>query len=92
MLSQCGLQRHLEAEGLVHEVRFICGAQGAHEQRLAGGETQRMADLNRRVLQAVQGQGAFLIEGIEGAWTTVVGLPVSILGRYLLESGAITAG
>ena len=40
---------------------------------------------------AVQGQGAFLIEGIEGAWTTVVGLPVPMLGRYLLENGAIVA-
>lgn len=38
---------------------------------------------------AIQGQGAFLMERIEGAWSTVVGLPMTLLVRELLELGII---
>ena len=38
---------------------------------------------------AVQGLGAFLIEEIQGSWTSVVGLPVSYLVRILLKHGCI---
>ncbi|MBO4299999.1 MAG: Maf family protein [Desulfovibrio sp.] len=36
---------------------------------------------------AIQGQGAFLLEHIEGSWCTVVGLPVMLLARLLLHFG-----
>ncbi len=38
---------------------------------------------------AIQGQGAFLVERVEGSWSTVVGLPVTPLVRILLERGLI---
>ena len=36
---------------------------------------------------AIQGQGAFLVERVEGSWSTVVGLPVTPLARTLLRAG-----
>lgn len=40
---------------------------------------------------AIQGQGAFLVEKIEGSWTTVVGLPVTMLVEMLLADGYMEA-
>lgn len=34
---------------------------------------------------AVQGQGAFLVERVDGAWSTVVGLPLTQLATHLLD-------
>ncbi len=39
---------------------------------------------------AIQGKGAFLVNRIEGSWTTVVGMPLSPLVELLLAHGAIT--
>ncbi len=36
---------------------------------------------------AIQGQGAFLVDKIEGSWSTVVGLPVTQLAHLLLNRG-----
>lgn len=36
---------------------------------------------------AIQGQGAFLAEVVEGSWSTVVGLPVTRLAREMLARG-----
>lgn len=36
---------------------------------------------------AIQGQGAFLVAGVHGSWSTVVGLPVSRLADLLLSGG-----
>ena len=38
---------------------------------------------------AIQGQGAFLVRRIEGAWSTVVGLPAGLLAGELLQRGLI---
>lgn len=38
---------------------------------------------------AVQGCGAFLVERLDGAWTTVVGLPLTPLAALLLRRGLI---
>lgn len=40
---------------------------------------------------AVQGRGAFLAERIDGAWSTVVGLPLTPLAALLLRRGLICA-
>ena len=40
--------------------------------------------LDKAGAYAIQGQGAFLIDRIEGSWSTVVGLPVSRLASELL--------
>lgn len=39
---------------------------------------------------AIQGQGAMLVDRVEGSWSTVVGLPVTPLAQVLLEQGVIT--
>ncbi|MFT4300425.1 MAG: Maf family nucleotide pyrophosphatase [Desulfovibrio sp.] len=36
---------------------------------------------------AIQGHGAFLVDKIEGSWSTVVGLPVTQLAHLLLNRG-----
>jgi len=38
---------------------------------------------------AIQGIGAFMVEGITGSYTNVVGLPLSALIKALLEEGAL---
>lgn len=38
---------------------------------------------------AIQGQGAFLVESIQGSWSTVVGLPLAELMEILLTAGII---
>lgn len=45
--------------------------------------------LDKAGAYAVQGRGSFLIERIDGNWTTVVGLPLATLIRALLALGAI---
>lgn len=39
---------------------------------------------------AVQGQGAALVERVEGSWSTVVGLPVTMLAGLLLRRGLMS--
>ncbi|WP_374288448.1 Maf family protein [Desulfovibrio desulfuricans] len=36
---------------------------------------------------AIQGQGAVLVERIEGSWSTVVGLPVTALAQVMMDRG-----
>ena len=36
---------------------------------------------------AIQGQGAVLVERVDGSWSTVVGLPVTQLAQVMLERG-----
>lgn len=38
---------------------------------------------------AIQGQGAFLVDGIQGSWSTVVGLPLTELMQLLLREKVI---
>ena len=39
---------------------------------------------------AIQGQGAFLVERVEGSWSTVVGLPLTPLAQQLLNLGIVS--
>ena len=41
---------------------------------------------------AIQGQGAFLVDRVEGSWSTVVGLPVTQLAALLLRCGLMLPG
>ncbi len=45
--------------------------------------------LDKAGAYAIQGLGSFLVSGINGSWSTVVGLPVSRLLKKLLERGVI---
>ncbi|MBQ7738062.1 MAG: septum formation protein Maf [Desulfovibrionaceae bacterium] len=47
--------------------------------------------LDKAGAYAIQGMGAFLIEKIEGSWSTVVGLPVCRLAQELLSRGLLLA-
>ena len=38
---------------------------------------------------AIQGQGACLVERIEGSWSTVVGLPLTLLAQQLISLGVM---
>lgn len=40
---------------------------------------------------AIQGQGAFLVEGIQGSWSTVVGLPLTELMQLLLRENVVVS-
>ncbi len=46
--------------------------------------------LDKAGAYAIQGQGAFLVESIQGSWSTVVGLPVTPLVEHLLQNSCIT--
>lgn len=41
--------------------------------------------LDKAGAYAIQGKGAFLVDRLEGSWTTVVGLPLSLLANELLK-------
>ncbi|MDO5536213.1 MAG: Maf family nucleotide pyrophosphatase [Desulfovibrionaceae bacterium] len=45
--------------------------------------------LDKAGAYAIQGIGAFLVDRIDGSWSTVVGLPVSWLARQLADRGVI---
>ena len=38
---------------------------------------------------AIQGKGAFLVEKIDGSWSTVVGLPMTWVVQKLLQAGVL---
>lgn len=44
--------------------------------------------LDKAGAYGIQGQGAYLVERIEGSYTNVVGLPVEVVARYLRCMGA----
>lgn len=52
----------------------------------AGGEP-----MDKAGAYAIQGQGAVLVDSIQGSWSNVVGLPVAETIQALLRMGAITA-
>lgn len=45
--------------------------------------------LDKAGAYGIQGKGAFLVERIDGSWSTVVGLPVSRVMQALLDLGAL---
>lgn len=66
----------------VSRVRFAAWPEAVLAAYAATGEPDDKAGA-----YAVQGQGAVLVEAVNGSWSTVVGLPVSCLAREMLERG-----
>lgn len=66
------------------DVRFAPWPRELLEAYAATGEP-----LDKAGAYGIQGKGAFLVERIEGSWSTVVGLPVSRVMRALLDCGAL---
>lgn len=66
------------------EVTFAAWPQDVLRAYAATGEP-----LDKAGAYAVQGAGAFLISGLRGSWSTVVGLPLEPVIRLLLRRGVI---
>lgn len=87
---------------LVHTAVALCGrVQGVdavevatatvHMKEDVGGAVERYLEtresLGKAGAYSIQGQGADLIEKIDGDYTTVVGLPLKVLARLLRSAG-----
>lgn len=66
----------------VSRVRFAPWPEAVLRAYVATGEPDDKAGA-----YAIQGQGAFLVDAVEGSWSTVVGLPVTRLAREMLARG-----
>ena len=69
------------------EVEFIDFDKAAVRAYAATGEPDDKAGA-----YAIQGQGAFLVKGISGSYTNVVGLPLARVIESLKEWGVVAAG
>ncbi len=69
------------------EVEFIDCEEAAIKAYVATGEPDDKAGS-----YAIQGQGAFLVKGICGSYTNVVGLPLARVIEVLIEMGVVVAG
>lgn len=79
-----GLPVHTECFHDTAEVRFYPWPEPTLRAYVATGECTDKAGS-----YAIQGKGAFLVSGIKGQWTTIVGLPVLDVAQRLLAGGAI---
>lgn len=69
----------------VSRVRFAPWPEAVLAAYVATGEPDDKAGA-----YAIQGQGAVLVEAVDGSWSTVVGLPVSRLAQEMLSRGWLT--
>ncbi|NDV21880.1 nucleoside triphosphate pyrophosphatase [Desulfovibrio sp. JC022] len=69
------------------EVEFIDFNEAAVRAYAATGEPDDKAGA-----YAIQGQGAFLVKGISGSYTNVVGLPLARVIETLVDLGVVVAG
>ncbi|WP_415716838.1 Maf family protein [Maridesulfovibrio sp.] len=69
------------------EVEFIDFNEAVVRAYAATGEPDDKAGA-----YAIQGQGAFLVKGINGSYTNVVGLPLARVIETLVELGVVVAG
>jgi septum formation protein len=76
--------RVVHSEAVVTAVRF----KELSEQEITGYIDTR-EPFGKAGSYAIQGIGAFLVEGISGSYTNVVGLPVCALIQALLSLGAL---
>jgi septum formation protein len=82
LLDPLGRLAHLDAVETL--VRFKHLAKEEIEAYIATGEP-----LGKAGSYAIQGIGAFMVEGITGSYTNVVGLPICALVKALLAKGAL---
>lgn len=71
-------------DSVVTEVKFRRLAETEINAYISTGEP-----FGKAGAYAIQGIGAFMVEGITGSYTNVVGLPVCVLVKALIEAGAI---
>lgn len=84
LLDPQGRRAHREA--VITKVTFKSLSEEEIERYVASGEP-----LDKAGGYAIQGLGAFLVEGLSGSYTNVVGLPLCALVRALLATGALEA-
>lgn len=82
IISPDGLTARMES--VATEVRFRALSQEEIEGYVATGEPRGKAGA-----YAIQGIGAFMVEGITGPYTNVVGLPLCVLVKALVGLGAV---
>jgi septum formation protein len=82
IISPDGLNAHVES--VITEVRFRPLAPQEVEDYIATSEP-----FGKAGAYAIQGIGAFMVEGITGPYTNVVGLPICALVKALLKVRAI---
>jgi septum formation protein len=78
--------RPVHAEAVTTDVRFKSLTEGEIERYIRSGEP-----FGKAGAYAIQGIGAFLVKGITGSYTNVVGLPVCTLVEALVSTGAMMA-
>lgn len=89
VFTACCLVHHGEIVRLFHEATEVRLAACSPEILRAYIETGEPMD--KAGAYAVQGCGSFLVERIEGSWSNVVGLPLTLLIEHLLDYGALKA-
>jgi septum formation protein len=82
ILDPSGRKAH--AEAVVTRVHVKRLSEGEISAYVASGEP-----FDKAGAYAIQGLGAFMVKGISGSYTNVVGLPVCALIRALLNIGAL---
>jgi septum formation protein len=82
ILEPSGNKSHLEAVSTTVHVKELSAME--IEAYIETGEP-----FGKAGAYAIQGIGAFMIEGIEGSYTNIVGLPVCEVVRALLACGAL---
>jgi septum formation protein len=82
ILEPSGNKSHLEAVSTTVHVKELSAME--IEAYIETGEP-----FGKAGAYAIQGIGAFMIEGIEGSYTNIVGLPVCKVVRALLACGAL---
>lgn len=68
------------------EVTFASWPEAVLRAYVATGES-----MDKAGAYAIQGKGSFLSSRLEGLWSTVVGLPLSLVTQRLLQGGALRA-
>src|SRR5574337_1650131 len=82
-VALCGRARKIESvEVATAEVRMKADLEQVYEQYLASQES-----LDKAGAYAIQGLGGDLVEWIAGDYTTVVGLPLKLVGHLLRSVG-----
>jgi septum formation protein len=86
VLTACVLESLAARESFVARTRVtLWNCPDALLAAYASGEEP----LDKAGAYAVQGQGAFLVEHVQGSWSNVAGLPLAELIQALLRMGAI---